>query len=126
MCMSLFPCTALNLVVTLSSSSIFISLYGITPRTGTFIISSSIFIPSSKNSFLPLNLFIITPLTLLLSSSLSSIIVPASDANTPPLSISPTIITGASAISAIPILAISCSLRFISAVLPAPSITTMS
>ena len=90
------------------------------------MMSSSIFTPSCKSSFFPLNLLIITPLTLLFSSSFNKSIVPANEANTPPLSISPTIITGASAISAIPILEISLSFKFISALLPAPSITTIS
>ena len=88
--------------------------------------SSNIFIPESKSSFLPLNLLIITPLTLFLYSSGSNNIVPAKDAKTPPLSISPTRITGASAILAIPILEISLSIKLISAQLPAPSITTTS
>ena len=62
-----------------------------------------------------------TPLTLFLSSSVKSIKVPKTDANTPPRSISATNITSASADFAIDILAISVSLKFISAQLPEPS-----
>ena len=53
-------------------------------------------------------------------------IVPASCANTPPRSISPTRSTGAFAIFAIPIFTISSVFRLISAGLPAPSITMIS
>ena len=68
----------------------------------------------------------ITPFTLARSASLSSIIVPRREANTPPRSMSPTRITGASAASAIAMLTISPSRRLISAGLPAPSMTTAS
>lgn len=66
------------------------------------------------------------PLTRSRSFSGSSQTVPASDAKTPPRSISPTSSTGASTISAIPMLTISSAWRFISAGLPAPSITITS
>ena len=51
----------------------------------------------------------------------SNINVPTTDANTPPLSISATKITSASAAFAIDILAISVSFKLISAQLPDPS-----
>ena len=116
----------LNLSVKLSSSSTSIFKYGTTPVTGTFIASSSIFKPGSSIDLSPLNLLIIVPLTMFFSSSFKNSIVPAREAKTPPLSISPTINTGACANFAIPIFTISSSLRFISAGLPAPSITIMS
>ena len=68
----------------------------------------------------------ITPLTRARSSSVSSITVPSSDANTPPRLMSPTSRTGASAASAMDMFTMSPSRRLISAGLPAPSITTQS
>ncbi len=82
--------------------------------------------PESSKDLSPLNLLIISPFTLLFSDSVKSISVPKSCANTPPLSISPTSSTGASTISASPILTISFSRKLISAGLPAPSITIIS
>ena len=67
-----------------------------------------------------------TPFTRARSSSVSSITVPSSDANTPPKLMSPTSTTGASADSAIDIFTMSPARKLISAGLPAPSMTTQS
>ncbi|MGO0807310.1 hypothetical protein ACTPEF_25930, partial [Clostridioides difficile] len=45
------------------------------------MMSSSIFTPSCKSSFFPLNLLIITPLTLLFSSSFNSKYLDVEDSN---------------------------------------------
>ena len=115
-----------NLLLKLSSSSIFSSIYGTTPTTGTCPRSSSITIPGSKIVLSPRNLLMTSPFTRSFSESSRSINVPSSCANTPPLSISPARMTGASKSSARPIFTISFSLKLISAGLPAPSITIIS
>ncbi|MNT47231.1 hypothetical protein D3C72_1839280 [compost metagenome] len=82
--------------------------------------------PGCRIARSPRNLLMMKPLIRLRSCSSSSSSVPTMEANTPPLSMSATRMTGASAHSASRILTISRSLRLISAGLPAPSITTMS
>ena len=109
----------------LSSSSTSKCRYGTTPKVGIWIISSSILSPGSKILTSPRNLLMIVPLIILFSSSSSSM-VPASAANTPPRSMSPTNSTGDRDIFAMPMLTISFSRRLISAGLPAPSMTMIS
>ena len=93
---------------------------------GTWQISYNCSSPGSSIFLSPRNLFITSPLTRLRSSSSNSMSVPASWANTPPRSISPTRSTGASTSAAMPIFTISSCLRLISAGLPAPSSTMTS
>ena len=109
-----------------SSSSSESCMYGTTPATGTPPLSSSIAIPGSRIVLSPRNLLMTSPFTRAFSSSVRSIRVPRSCANTPPRSMSPTKSTGALTICAIPMLTMSFSFRLISAGLPAPSITMMS
>ncbi len=111
---------------TLSSSSTSTSVQGTTPTTGMPTFSSIIRSPGSSMRTSPRNLLMIMPLMRARSSGSSSMMVPYSDANTPPRSMSPTSSTGASAASAIHMLTRSPSFRLISAGLPAPSITTAS
>ena len=100
--------------------------YGITPKTFLPVRSSRKSSPGTRRDLSPLNLFMMKPLTRSLSASERSSSVPTSEAKTPPLSMSPTRRTGLSTASAMPMLAISPSLRFISAGLPAPSMTMTS
>ncbi|CSB93668.1 Uncharacterised protein [Vibrio cholerae] len=74
----------------------------------------------------PRKRLITKPFTRACSDSESSAKVPYKWANTPPRSISATMITGTSAFSAKPILAMSFSRKLISAGLPAPSIMMAS
>ena len=101
-------------------------MYGTTPTTGLPVMSSICRNPGSKIETSPRNLLMTRPLTIAFSSSSSSINVPASEAKTPPRSMSPTSSTGALASFAIPMLTMSSCLRLISAGLPAPSSTMMS
>ena len=115
-----------NRSVRLSSSSMSRCRYGTTPQTGIPVLSSNIVSPGFRIPLSPRNLLMIVPLTRILSCSSRSSIVPTICANTPPRSISPARRTGASTISASPILTISFCFRLISAGLPAPSITITS
>ena len=100
--------------------------HGNTPSDAHPVCSAMAVMPSSKSDTSPRNLLIAKPVILLRSWVGRTAWVPTICAITPPRSMSPIKITGTSAASAKPILAISPERRLISAGLPAPSMTTKS
>ena len=115
-----------NLSDILSSSSRLSFTHGTTPANGMSQYSRNIESPGSRSPTSPRNLLMIRPFTRARSSGRISCTVPKSCAKTPPGSMFPTRSTGASTISASPILTKSPSRRLISTGLPAPSITITS
>ena len=109
-----------------SASSPSPSTQGSTPTVGTRQRRSSSSRPGARRAGSPRNLLITNPRTSLRYSRGSSSTVPYSEANTPPLSMSPTTTAGRRASAATRRLTMSWSSRLTSAGLPAPSQTTTS